>query len=68
MIGTEIERLSVLIENALNNGFSDNATINELCKTIGRPRKQVVLDKNHAFQPSTMKANRDDGENTYDFS
>ena len=27
MLGTEIERLSVLVEHAINNGFSDNTAI-----------------------------------------
>ena len=67
MLGTEIERLSVLVENAINNGFSDNTAIDELRTTITRLRKQVVFDKHHAYHPSTMKGSRDDGENADNF-
>ena len=67
MLGTEIERLSVLLENAINNGFSDNAAIDELRTTIARLRKQVVFDKHHAYHPSTMEGSRDDGENADNF-
>ena len=67
MLGTEIERLSVLVENAINNGFSDNTAIEELRKTIARLRKQVVFDKHHAYHPSTMEGSRDDGENADNF-
>ena len=67
MLGTEIERLSVLVENAINNGFSDNADIDELRTTIARLRKQVVFDKHHAYHPSTMEGSRDDGENADNF-
>ena len=67
MLGTEIERLSVLLENAINNGFSDNTAIAELRTTIARLRKQVVFDKHHAYHPSTMEGSRDDGENADNF-
>ena len=67
MLGTEIERLSVLVENAIKNGFSDNTAIEELRTTIARLRKQVVFDKHHAYHPSTMEGNRDDGENPDNF-
>ena len=67
MLGTEIERLSVLVENAINNGFSDNTAINGLRTTIARLRKQVVFDKHHAYHPSTMEGSRDDGENADNF-
>ena len=67
MLGTEIERLSVLLENAINNGFSDNTAIAELRTTIARLRKQVVFDKHHAYHPSTMESSRDDGENADNF-
>ena len=67
MLGTEIERLSVLVENAINNGFSDNTAIDELRTTIARLRKQVVFDKHHAYHPSTMEGSRDDGENADNF-
>ena len=67
MLGTEIERLSVLVENAINNGFSDNTAIEELRTTIARLRKQVVFDKHHAYHPSTMEGGRDDGENADNF-
>ena len=67
MLGTEIERPSVLVENAIKNGFSDNAAIEELRTTIARLRKQVVFDKHHASHPSTMKGSRDDGENADNF-
>ena len=33
---TEIERLNVLVENAINNGFSNNTAIDELRNTIAR--------------------------------
>ena len=67
MLGTEIERLSVLVENAINNGFSDNTAIDELRTTIARLRKQVVFDKHHAYHPSTMEGSRNDGENANNF-
>ena len=67
MLGTEIERLSVLVENAINNGFSDNTAIDQLRTTIARLRKQVVFDKHHAYHPSTMEGSRDDGENADNF-
>ena len=67
MLGTEIERLSVLVENAIKNGFSDNTAIDELRTTIARLRKQVVFDKHHAYHPSTMEGSRDDGENADNF-
>ena len=67
MLGTEIERLSVLVEKAINNGFSDNTAIDELRTTIARLRKQVVFDKHHAYHPSTMEGSRDDGENADNF-
>ncbi len=67
MLGTEIERLSVLVENAINNGFNDNTAIDELRTTIARLRKQVVFDKHHAYHPSTMEGSRDDGENADNF-
>ena len=67
MLGTEIERLSVLVENAIKNGFSDNPAIDELRTTIARLRKQVVFDKHHAYHPSTMEGIRDDGENADKF-
>ena len=67
MLGTEIERLSVLVENAINNGFSDNTAIDELRTTIARLRKQVVFDKHHAYHPSTMEGIRDDGDNADNF-
>ena len=67
MLGTEIERLSVLVENAINNGFSDNTAIDELRTTIARLRKQVVFDKHHAYHPSTMEGSHDDGENADNF-
>ena len=67
MLGTEIERLSVLLENAIKNGFSDNTAIDELRTTIARLRKQVVFDKHHAYHPSTMEGSRDDGENADNF-
>ena len=67
MLGTEIERLSVIVENAINNGFSDNTAIDELRTTIARLRKQVMFDKHHTCQPSTMKGSRDDGENADNF-
>ena len=67
MLGTEIERLSVLLENAIKNSFSDNIAIEELRTTIARLRKQVVFDKHHAYHPSTMEGSRDDGENADNF-
>ena len=67
MIGTEIERLSFLLETVINNDFSDNTAIDELCTTITRLRKQVVLDKHHACQPITMEGSRHDGENADNF-
>ena len=67
MLGTEIEWLSVLVENAIKNGFSDNTAIDELRTTIARLRKQVVFDKHHAYHPSTMEGSRDDGENADNF-
>ena len=67
MLGTEIERLSVLVENAIKNGFSDNTAIDELRTTIARLRKQVVFDKHHAYHPSTMEGSREDGENADNF-
>ena len=67
MLGTEIERLSVLVENAIKNGFSDNTAIDELRTTIARLRKQVVFDKHHAYHPSTMEGIHDDGENADNF-
>ena len=67
MLGTEIERLSVLVENAINNGFSDNTAIDELRTTIARLRKQVVFDKHHAYHPSTMEGSRHNGENADNF-
>ena len=67
MLGTEIERLSVLVENAINNGFSDNTAIDELRTTIARLRKQVVFDKHHAYHPSTLEGSRDVGENADNF-
>ena len=67
MLGTEIERLSVLVENAIKNGFSDNTAIDELRTTIAHLRKQVVFDKHHAYHPSTMEGIRDDGENADNF-
>ena len=67
MLGTEIEQLSVLVENAIKNGFSDSATISELRTTIGRRRKQLVFDNHHAYYPSTMKGSRDDGKKADNF-
>ena len=67
MLGTEIERLSILLENAIKNGFSDNTAIDELRTTIARLRKQVVFDKHHAYHPSTMEGSRDDDENADNF-
>ena len=67
MLGTEIERLSVLVENLIKNGFSDNAAIEELRTTISRLRKQVVFDKHHAYHPSTMEGSRDDCKNADNF-
>jgi CRP-like cAMP-binding protein len=67
MLGTEIERLSVLVENAIKNGFSDNTAIEKLRTTIARLRKQVVFDKHHAYHPSTMEGSRDDGETADNF-
>ena len=67
MLGTEIERLSVLVENAIKNGFSDNVAIEELRTTITRVRKHVVFDKHQAYHPSTMEGSRDDGENADNF-
>ena len=67
MLGTEIKRLSVLVEHAINNGFSDNTAIDELRTTIARLRKQVVFDKHHAYHPSTMEGIHDDGENADNF-
>ena len=67
MLGTEIERLSVLVENAINNGFSDNTAIDELRTTIARLRKQVVFDTHHAYHFSTMEGSHDNGENADNF-
>ena len=67
MLGTEIERLSVLVENAINNGFSDNTAIEELRTTIARLPKQVVFGKHQAYHPSTMEGSLDDGENVDNF-
>ena len=67
MLGTKIERLSVLVENAINNSFSDNTAIEELRTTIARLCKQVVFDKHQAYHPSTMEGSRDDGENARNF-
>ena len=67
MLGTEIERLSVLVENAINNGFSDNTAIDELRTTIARLRKQFMFEKHHTYHPSTMEGSRDDGENADNF-
>ena len=67
MLGTEIKRLSVLVEHAINNGFSDNTAIDELRTTIAHLRKQVVFDKHHAYHPSTMEGSHDDGENADNF-
>ena len=67
MLGTEIERLSVRVENAINNSFSDNTAIDELHTTIARLRKQVVFDKHHAYHHSTLEGSREDGENADNF-
>ena len=67
MLGKEIDRLSLLVENAINNGFSDNTAIDELRTTIARLRKQVVFDRHHAYHPSTMEGSRDDDENADNF-
>ena len=67
MLGTEIERLSVLVENAISNGLNDKTAIDEPRTTITRLRKQVVFDKNHVNQPSTMKGPRDDAKNADNF-
>ena len=67
MLGTEIERLSVLVENAINNGFSDNTAIDELRTTSARLRKQFMFEKHHTYHPSTMEGSRDDGENADNF-
>ena len=68
MLGTEISRLSVLAENAIHNGFSDNTAINGLCTKMVHLRKQVVFDRHHAYYPSTREDRRDDGENADNFS
>ena len=62
MLGTEVERLNVLVENAINIGLSDNTAIDELRTTIARLRKQVLFDKHHAYHPSTMEGSRDKSE------
>ena len=67
MLSIEIGRLSVLAENAIYNGFSDNTAIDELCTTIARLRKQVVFEKHHAYHLSTMEGSRDDRENADNF-
>ena len=67
MLGTEIERLSVLLENVIYSGFSDNTAIDELCTTIARLREQVVFEKHHAYHLSTMEGSRDDGEDADNF-
>ena len=67
MLRTEIERLSVLVENAIKNSLSNNTAIEELRTTIARLRKQVVFDKHHAYHPSTMEGSRDDGKNMNNF-
>ena len=67
MLGTEIKRLSVLVENAINNGFSDNTAIEKLRTTIARLRKQVVFDKHHDYHSSTMEGSREDVENADNF-
>ena len=67
MLGTEIEQLSILVEDAINDRFSNNTAVEELRTTIARLRKQVVFDKHHAYHPSTMEGSRDDGENADNF-
>lgn len=67
MLETEIERLSVLAENAIYKSFSDNTAIDELCTTNAHLRKQVVFDEHHAYHPSTLGGSRDDGENADNF-
>ena len=67
MLGKEIDRLGVLVENAINNGFSDNAAIDELRTTISRLRKQVVFDRHHAYYPTTLENRYDDEENADKF-
>lgn len=67
MLGIEIERLSVLVENAINNGFTDKTAIDEMHTTIARLHMQVVFDKHNAYHPSTMEGSRDDGENADNF-
>ncbi len=67
MLGAEIERLSVLVEIAINNGFSDNTAIEVLRTTRARLRKQVVFDNHHAYHSSTMEGSHNDGENADNF-
>jgi len=67
MLGKEIDRLGVLVETAINNGFSDNAAIDELRTTISRLRKQVVFDRHHAYHPTTLENRYDDEENADNF-
>ena len=67
MLGTEIERLSILLENAIKNDFNESAAIEELRNTIARLRKQVVFDKYHAYHPSTLEGSRDGDEGADNF-
>ena len=67
MLGKEIDRLSVLVENAINSGFSDSAAIEELRSTIARLRKQVVFERHHAYHPTTLEDRHDDEENADNF-
>ena len=67
MLGTEIERLSVLADNAIYNSFSDNTAIEKFCTTIAHLRKQVVFDEHHTYHHSTLEGSRDDGENAGNF-
>ena len=45
MLGTEIDRIAYLVEQAIGDGTADSTTVTELRTALAAVRKQVVFDK-----------------------
>lgn len=67
MLGTEIDRIAYLVEQAIGDGTADSTTVAELRTALAAVRKQVVFDKHLAHYPNTEGPSKADADNADNF-
>lgn len=67
MLGLEIDRISDLVDLAIDDAKDDTGTITELRQAIAKIRQQVVFDRHLAHYPQASEPSQNDTENADNF-